>query len=135
MPTRILWIALLGLLLVVVMGMVVVVAQQTGSRSSTAWESLSPEALENELGKSEMVIVDLREPELYRNGHIPGAINIPFYTFQARYRELDSKKRIVFVCHTGPMGEASAQFLVEKGYARVANLEGGMARWRGPVTR
>lgn len=63
-------------------------------------------------------------------GTIPGAINIPFYMFKfkARYRELDPNKRIVFVCHTGPMGEAGAQFLVEKGYARVVNLEGGMAR-------
>ncbi|WP_459868954.1 hypothetical protein [Calditerricola yamamurae] len=69
MSIRILWIALLGLLLVVVMEMVVVVAQQTGSLSSTAWDSLSPLALENELGKSEMVIVDLGEPKLYRNGH------------------------------------------------------------------
>lgn len=75
------------------------------------------------------IIVDLRESVLYNNGHISGAILIPFADFEKQYTQLDKNKRIILVCHTGPMGDASAQFLKTKGYEQVLNLEGGMQAW------
>ena len=91
--------------------------------------------MSEELKKGKAVIVDLREYELYDKGHIPGSINIPFAEFQDRYMELSTGKRIIFVCHTGPMGEASNQFLLAKGYKNIANFVGGMADWKGPIEK
>lgn len=85
------------------------------------------------LDKSDVTIVDVREPASYNKGHIPNSINIPFTDFQKRYNELDSSKLIILVCHTGGMGEASGQLLLQKGFQHVANLSGGMAKWSGPV--
>jgi rhodanese-related sulfurtransferase len=102
--------------------------------SADTWEKINQDQMLGEMEKDHVTIVDLREPELYAEGHIPGAINIPFEEFQSRYQELDKRKRTVFVCHTGPMGDASSQFLLEKGFSDLANLTGGMAKWDGPVT-
>lgn len=84
---------------------------------------------------SPAVIVDVREPELYSKGHIPGAINIPYDDAKGRiFKELSPKDRIVFVCHGGPMGDELADILVKKGYTTVYNLKGGMWAWDGPLS-
>ncbi|BCJ88342.1 rhodanese-like domain-containing protein [Effusibacillus dendaii] len=84
--------------------------------------------------KKDMQIIDLREPFLYAKGHIPGAINIPFQDFEKRINEVSSNKPVVFVCHTGPMGDVASQMLVQRGGQNVSNLKGGMAAWNGPLT-
>lgn len=79
-------------------------------------------------------IVDVREPELFSRGHIPGAINIPYDdAFKSMFRELSPKERIVFVCHGGPMGDELGTILLQKGYKEVYNVKGGMRRWDGPL--
>ncbi|GAX91643.1 rhodanese-like domain-containing protein [Effusibacillus lacus] len=85
--------------------------------------------------QKDLQIVDLREPSLFKKGHIPGAINIPFDDFKKRMNELSTSKTIIFVCHTGPMGDVTSQMMVEKGAKKVFNLEGGMGRWNGPLTQ
>lgn len=116
---------------------VVVLMKLTPSSSDSAgkngWDMLGQEQMLQEMKKDNVTIVDLREPQLYKNGHIPGAVNIPFADFQDKYTELDKNKRIIFVCHDGPMGDASSQFLLGKGYHNLANFQGGMAAWSGPV--
>ena len=82
-----------------------------------------------------LVIVDVREPELFAKGHISGAINIPYDDAKPRLvAELKPSDRIVFVCHGGPMGDELGKLLAAKGYGDVSNLAGGMKKWRGPVT-
>jgi rhodanese-related sulfurtransferase len=79
-----------------------------------------------------VTIVDVREPELFRAGHIPGAINIPYEVSHARIlKELNPKERIVFVCHGGPMGDELSRILIKNSYKEVFNLKGGMQRgWK-----
>jgi rhodanese-related sulfurtransferase len=120
---------------ILLIGLGIKVVNSTFSQTSSGtWEKINQEQMLEEMEKDNMIIVDLRETELYTDFHIPGAINIPFAEFQERYRELENVKRIVFVCHTGPMGDASSQFLLQNGYGDLANLRGGMAQWNGPVT-
>jgi rhodanese-related sulfurtransferase len=83
-----------------------------------------------------LVIVDVREPELFVKGHIKGAINIPYDDAKPRIvKELAPKDRIVFVCHGGPMGDELGRLLAGKGYPSVYNLKGGMKNWTGTVVR
>jgi rhodanese-related sulfurtransferase len=83
-----------------------------------------------------IVIVDVREPELFVKGHIKGAINIPYDDARPRIvKELSPTDRIVFVCHGGPMGDKLGHLLIRKGYRTVYNLEGGMKKWTGPLVR
>jgi rhodanese-related sulfurtransferase len=97
---------------------------------------ISPNDLAREISASgeNLVIVDVREPELYRAGHIPGAINLPYpdskTIFPAR---LEPDQNIVFVCHSGPMGDEMAEILAKNGFPRIRNLKGGMKTWTGPL--
>lgn len=83
-----------------------------------------------------LVIVDVREPELFAAGHIRGAINIPYDDAKPRIvKELLPTDRIVFVCHGGPMGDELGHLLAEQGYPAVYNLKGGMKKWKGNVVQ
>ncbi|MBI5561930.1 MAG: rhodanese-like domain-containing protein [Deltaproteobacteria bacterium] len=86
---------------------------------------------------SPIVVVDVREPELYAKGHVPGAINMPYEDdSQTRIlKELSPKDRIVFICHGGPMGDELSEILVDKNYPQVYNVAGGMRKWKGPVVK
>jgi rhodanese-related sulfurtransferase len=79
-------------------------------------------------------IVDVREPELFKSGHVPGAINIPYDTAHGRLlKELSPKDRVVFICHGGPMGDELGGILTKNGYTKVYNVKGGMKHWKGPL--
>ena len=83
-----------------------------------------------------LVIVDVREPELFSAGRIKGAINIPYDDAKPRVlKELAPNDRIVFVCHGGPMGDELGKLLVKNGYKDVYNLAGGMKKWKGEVVK
>lgn len=88
---------------------------------------------------SAIVIVDVREPELYTQGHVPGAINIPYDDDPQKQKEilkqLSPKDRIVFICHGGPMGDELGELLMKNGYKDVYNVKGGMRKWKGTVTK
>ncbi len=108
-----------------------------GSKPGTSgYATITPQQLQTQLDAGdELTIIDLREPELYRAGHIPGAKNIPFEQFDGRISVLDPDDRIALVCHTGPMGDVSGSLLAEKGYGKVSNLQGGMASWKGKLEK
>ncbi|MBI5887642.1 MAG: rhodanese-like domain-containing protein [Deltaproteobacteria bacterium] len=81
-----------------------------------------------------LVIVDLREPELFKDGHVPGAVNIPYDGAKQRIlKELSPKDTIVFICHGGPMGDELGAMLTANGYKKVYNVMGGMRKWKGPI--
>lgn len=95
----------------------------------------SPQLVAMLTEKVDMQIIDLREQSLYKKGHIPGAINIPFDEFHSRMSEVAPNKPVVFVCHDGPMGDVTSKMLVESGRSNVSNLKGGMSAWDGPVAK
>ncbi|MBB6449681.1 rhodanese-related sulfurtransferase [Geomicrobium halophilum] len=97
------------------------------------WVEINQNKVSAEIGEANVELVDLREKELYDEGHIPGAIHIPYDEFQQRYNELSDDNRIILICHTGSMGIDSADFLVNNGFDDVVNFGGGMAVWEGPL--
>lgn len=108
--------------------------QVSKSDKPISWRKLNQEDVTDLISKKDVTLVDLREVELYQKGHVPGAINIPFVEIKSRYKELNKNKQIVFICHTGRMGEESSDYLIKQGYQRVGNLKGGMEHWEGPIS-
>jgi len=107
-----------------------------GKSSTPRYSALASQELQAEIDAGgKPTIIDLREPELYRAGHIPGAQNTPFDQFEQRMNELKPDARIVLVCHSGPMGDVAGSILAERGYTKVSNLKGGMAAWDGKRER
>ncbi|MHB1420602.1 MAG: rhodanese-like domain-containing protein, partial [Bacillota bacterium] len=129
---RLLILAIVTFLLLSIAGCAGKNASSGDSVSGDRVQSLSVEELKKQTDAGidkNTEIIDLRESFLYAAGHIPGATHIPFADIERQYTQLDKNKKIILVCHTGPMGEIAGQFLLTKGFTQVFNLEGGMKAW------
>ena len=76
------------------------------------------------------ILLDVREPEEYGGGHVPGAVNLPQAELAWRLGELDISSPYLLICEGGQRSLRAAQFLKQVGFARVTNVRGGMAAWR-----
>jgi len=93
------------------------------------WE-IAPRALEE--AAAGVQIVDVREPDEFVGslGHIQGARLIPLGELPGRATELSREHPVVTVCRSGARSAQAAVALQQAGFAKVANLMGGMLRWR-----
>ncbi len=98
-------------------------------RFSGVWE-IEPVALFEHAAKVQ--IVDVREaPEFIdKLGHLPDARLIPLSQLMARQEELDPTRPVVAVCRSGIRSAQACVLLSKAGFAQVANLAGGMLRWK-----
>ena len=83
----------------------------------------------------EAVIIDVRTPGEYRDGHIPGVVNIPLDELEKRMGEIPKDKKTVLICRTGSRSAQGTRLLRSKGFNNVYNSTGGMSTWKGPVER
>ena len=86
-----------------------------------------------------LVLLDVRTPAEYAEGHLPGAINIPHTELASRVAELsDARDRdIVVYCRSGTRAEQALGVLKEAGFSRLFHLDGDYQRWseeKRPVT-
>ncbi len=93
------------------------------------WE-LQPNWLEEH--RREVQIVDVREADEFSGplGHIDGARLLPLGMLAARAKDLDTLTPVVTVCRSGARSAQATVLLNKAGFVRVANLAGGMLRWR-----
>lgn len=79
---------------------------------------------------SESLLLDVREPEEYDQGHIPGAINLPQADLATRLLELKPEQPIYVVCLGGFRSRRATQFLMQRGYQNVISVKGGTDAWQ-----
>jgi phage shock protein E len=79
-----------------------------------------------------LLILDVRTPEEFAAGHVPGAINVPYTWLPASISSLSDaeNKDIVLYCETGVRSERAAARLRENGFQRLLHLDGDMKAWR-----
>ncbi len=75
------------------------------------------------------LVVDVRQPDEYRSGHIAGAKLIPLGELNRRMKELPQSREIICVCASGNRSRSATKILNGAGYQAV-NLKGGMLSWR-----
>jgi len=75
------------------------------------------------------LVIDVRQPDEYRSGHIVGAKLIPLGELRSRLKELPQNKEIVCVCASGNRSGSAARLLVGAGLNAI-NTKGGMFAWR-----
>jgi rhodanese-related sulfurtransferase len=75
------------------------------------------------------LVVDVRQPEEYRDGHINGAKMIPLGELNKRMKELPKDREIVCVCASGSRSHSATKMLIGAGYTAI-NMNGGMDTWR-----
>jgi sulfur dioxygenase len=98
-------------------------------RFSGVWE-IEPMALLEHAAT--MQIVDVREPPEFidRLGHVENAKLVPLSQLMDRIGELDRERPVVAVCRSGVRSAQASVLLTKAGFGKVANLAGGMLRWK-----
>ena len=100
--------------------------------------SLDPQEAQKRLSASPRpFLLDVRQPDEFKQAHIQGAKLIPLADLPGRLHELPKGHEILCVCASGSRSQSAARRLVKAGY-QAANIQGGMTRWIGaglPVQR
>src|SRR5438552_997092 len=91
-----------------------------------------PAELQRRLASGEkLVVIDVRDPDEYRDGHLEAATNISrgFLEFRVGTAVTDPSTPVVLYCQTGLRSLLAAKALKELGYQNVINLQGGFQKW------
>lgn len=86
--------------------------------------------LEQRLTLTEALLLDVREPEEYTHGHVPGARNLPQAELASRLDEVPRDRALLVICQGGLRSLRAAQFLKQMAFASVTNVTGGTAAWQ-----
>ena len=79
------------------------------------------------------VLLDVRTPQEYREGHIPGSINIPLQSLSTADQIPAGKDTLLFVyCYSGARSAQAVRLLAGMGYTNTKNI-GGIAAYKGKV--
>ena len=110
-----------------------VLAAAAGCRAGAESADVSPAELAALLDAGQSpLLLDVRTPEEYAGGHVPGARNLPIDELPSRLGELgaDRAAPIVVYCERGPRAERAADALAAAGFTGVRRLAGSMSAWR-----
>jgi rhodanese-related sulfurtransferase len=107
-----------------------------GSESPAA-SGAAPAALAREvdpaeaaaLQKAGALVLDVREPAEWAQGHVPGATLIPLGELAARTGELPRDRSIVVICRSGNRSAEGRDILLGAGFASVTSVRGGVTAW------
>jgi adenylyltransferase/sulfurtransferase len=115
------------------------IAPACGVEGASATESPAMDDFPNELAVEDFArlraatpdlqLIDVRMPVEWQIAHLEGALLVPLPELEARAGELDSSAPTVVYCHLGGRSAAAVRFLRTRGFARVANLTGGIDAW------
>ena len=75
------------------------------------------------------LVIDVRQPGEFQQGHIASAKLIPLNELRKRMGELSKTREIVCVCASGSRSSSAAKMLLKEGYT-VFDMQGGMGAWR-----
>ena len=116
---------LVGIALVSGLGLLLPALTPRGKRASTL-------QVTQMMNRGKTVVVDVRTPEEFADGHLRDAKNIPLADFGARIGELDKSKgkSVVVVCQSGARADKAVKLLQAAGFEDVVSLDGGLPAWR-----
>jgi len=77
-------------------------------------------------GSSTFVLIDVRAPLEFEDGHIEGAVNIPVADLRERHSELKKKDAIIMICSSGNRSSLGVSILRQHGFKNLYNVAGGM---------
>jgi sulfur-carrier protein adenylyltransferase/sulfurtransferase len=102
------------------------------ANAKSSIREVEPAAAEEEIAAGPTVVLDVREPDEYEQGALPGALHIPRGTLETSVegRIPDKSSHVVVYCAAGTRSAFAAQTMQELGYTDVASVVGGFNRWK-----
>ncbi|GAB4467899.1 MAG: hypothetical protein Kow00124_01420 [Anaerolineae bacterium] len=99
-----------------------------GGTAASEVQLLAPDRYRAEFeGRDDVILLDVRTPEEFASGYIPGAINIPLDSLEERLSEIPTDKTVVVYCRSGNRSQPASRLLADAGY-EVYNM-GGIIDW------
>ncbi|UJA19535.1 rhodanese-like domain-containing protein [Thermoleophilia bacterium SCSIO 60948] len=95
---------------------------------ASAQTDVGPEQARELVESGEALIVDVRQPEEWDAGRIPGSTHIEMNELSGRAGELPSERTVIFACKSGSRSSLAVQAFREAGYD-ARNLDGGITAW------
>lgn len=112
---------------------------KTGTSIQTAsiFENISPAAFADKLQEPGVMLIDVRTPEEFAEGHLAGAINMNINDsgFESSLARLDKSKTYLIYCRSGARSGRAGNLMVSKGFTTIYNLDGGILAWKGEVVK
>ena len=107
-----------------------------GGSASSYRQINMDEAVEMMKKESGYIILDVRRPDEYAEGHIPGAINLPNEEIgTTEIDKLPDKSQLILVyCRSGRRSKEASEKLVKLGYTNIVEF-GGILEWKGEIQR
>lgn len=104
------------------------------------FNSVNPAMATQLINRENAVILDVREDNEYRDGHIVNSVHIPLSYLNDRLKELDKlkDKPVIVGCRSGQRSSQACATLKKLGFASVYNLSGGIMAWKNdnlPLTK
>jgi rhodanese-related sulfurtransferase len=89
------------------------------------------------MNQENVVVLDVRTPEEFNAGYIPGAILINFKDsiFTQKINALDKSKHYLVYCKTGNRSNKAVQYMLNNGFSKVQQLENGFSKWKAPAIK
>tara|TARA_Y200000002_G_scaffold66120_1_gene51020 strand:- start:4293 stop:4673 length:381 start_codon:yes stop_codon:yes gene_type:complete len=108
---------------------IVIFSCQTENKS---FELLSYIDFKNKIELSDVRLIDVRTPMEFSQGNINGSINVDFNNeeeFLNYFNELDKTEPVFLYCRSGNRSRKSADKLINLGFSKIYDLEGGFIEW------
>lgn len=105
----------------------------TACKEADSPAQLPPAGYAEMMQKEAGVLLDVRTVEEYAEAHLEGAIQLDYYeteSFSAALDEMDKSKTYYIYCRSGSRSRNAQSMMVEKGFKKVINLDGGILAWR-----
>lgn len=96
---------------------------------SITTQEISMEEAVNFWKEKKALFIDVRTPEEYSQGHIPGAILIPLDELDKRVSEVPKDKKVLIICRSGARSAKANFLLQEHGFTNTVSVKGGMSAW------
>ncbi|WP_312557261.1 rhodanese-like domain-containing protein [Empedobacter brevis] len=95
------------------------------------------QASEVNLKNKKNILLDVRTPEEFAEGHVPGAINIDVKnsSFEKEIQKLDPKKNYYIYCKSGVRAKLATEKMQEKGFKNAKNFKDGMSTYQGTIAK
>ncbi len=93
---------------------------------------LSPQALTQLINQNDAVLIDIRDAEVFKKGHITGAVNVPADQWDQKIRKLHrfKDKPVIVTCKLGQQASKAAEKLKAEGFTDLYVLKGGVQAWQ-----
>jgi hydroxyacylglutathione hydrolase len=106
-------------------------AWRTAARPVEATPQITVHELKDRLDRGEIDLLDVRQPDEWHRGHVPGARWITGAELPDRADEVPDGRPVAVTCGSGYRSSVAASLLAERGHRDVVNVTGGMSAWTG----